>query len=171
MRKELKDEECILIFSLKQFELSGRSTSIKMLLLSKTLIFCFLTKCQYPKPEFYLNRKTDTSHTFIRTHYSQCYFVNKHLNNALYNKADSLIGKPCLAIITSNAIFLLSSRDENRIVCRMNELEDPALLNVPQPVEISWADPDVPDRTTDVSFEFKRDTIITNILPNMTIIR
>ena len=53
----------------------------------------------------------------------------------------------------------------------MNKLEDPALLNVPQPVEISWADPDVPDRTTDVSFEFKNDTIIISILPNMTIIR
>ena len=76
-----------------------------------------------------------------------------------------------MAKIASIATFLLSSRDENRIVCIMNELEDPALLNVPQPVEISWTDPDVPDRTTDVSFEFKNDTIIISILPNMTIIR
>ena len=104
-------------------------------------------------------------------HYSRCYFVHRHLNNALYNKAHSLNGKPCSAIIASDAIFLLSSRDENKIVCIMNELEDPALLNVPQPVEISWADPDVPDRTTDVSFEFKNDTIIISILPNVTIIR
>ena len=33
------------------------------------LIFCFLTKCQFPKPEFYLNRKTDMSQTFIRTQF------------------------------------------------------------------------------------------------------
>ena len=76
-----------------------------------------------------------------------------------------------MAIIVSNATFLLSSRDENRIVCIMNELEDPILLNVPQPVEVSWADPDVPDRTTDVASEFKNDTIIISILPKMTIIR
>ena len=30
------------------------------------------------------------------------YFVNKHLNNAPYNKAVSLIEKPCLAVVASN---------------------------------------------------------------------
>ena len=39
----------------------------------------------------------------LRWHYSLCYFVHKHLNNAWYNKAHSIIWKPYLAIIRSNA--------------------------------------------------------------------
>ena len=34
--------------------------------------------------------------------YSLCYFVHRHLNNAPYNKAHSVIGTPYLAIIASN---------------------------------------------------------------------
>ena len=37
----------------------------------------------------------------LHGHYSQCYFVHRHLNNVWYNKAHSLIGKPYLAIIVN----------------------------------------------------------------------
>ena len=40
------------------------------------------------------------------------YFVHKHLNNAPYNKAVSLIGKLCLAVIASNVV--LSKTHYNR---------------------------------------------------------
>ena len=38
----------------------------------------------------------------LHGHYLQCYYVHRHLHNAWYNKAYSLIGKPYLAIIASN---------------------------------------------------------------------
>ena len=38
----------------------------------------------------------------LHRHYSKCYFVHRHLNNASYNKADSQIKKPYLVIIASN---------------------------------------------------------------------
>ena len=41
----------------------------------------------------------------IIRHYSQYNFVDRNLNNAWYNKALYLIGKPYLAINTSNVIF------------------------------------------------------------------
>ena len=43
---------------------------------------------------------------YLHGHYSLCYFVHKHLNNAWYNKAHLLIGKPYLTIIASNGISL-----------------------------------------------------------------
>ena len=38
----------------------------------------------------------------LHRHYSLCYFVHRHLSNAWYNQAHSLIGPPYLAIIASN---------------------------------------------------------------------
>ena len=40
----------------------------------------------------------------LQGHYSQCYFVHRHLNNACYSEAHSLNGKPYLTIIASNDI-------------------------------------------------------------------
>ena len=37
----------------------------------------------------------------LQGHYSRIYFVHRHLNNAWYNKANSVTGKPYLAIIAS----------------------------------------------------------------------
>ena len=70
MRKELKDEEFILIFDIdKQFFEADFLVVYQLILTLSNLTFCFLTKCQFPKPEFYLNRKTDMSQTFIRTQF------------------------------------------------------------------------------------------------------
>ena len=40
----------------------------------------------------------------LHGHYSQCYFVHIQLNNAYYNKAHLLNGKPYLAIFASNRL-------------------------------------------------------------------
>ena len=53
----------------------------------------------------------------------------------------------------------------------MNPLNNTAFVNVSQPVEIFWKDPDLQDKMMDVFFTFKDDAEVLYMQPNSTIAR
>ena len=67
--------------------------------------------------------------------------------------------------------MLLLFRQNNQIICRMNPLNNTSFINVSQPVEIFWKDPDLQDKMMDVFFTFKDDAEVLYMQPNSTIAR
>ena len=64
--------------------------------------------------------------------YSQYHLVHRHLNNAWYNKANFLSGKPYLAIIASNKLIKLMESQYNSISSEISRWKLDSLKNIPK---------------------------------------
>ena len=59
-------------------------------------------------------------------------------------------------------------RDENEIVC---QTINSSVVDKPQRVNISWENEDIEDRITEYTFTYKPDPAISNIYPNVTVVK